>query len=115
MQANKNESSSRGLPLLAYEGGQHLIMYPGDSDQQWLNLMTAANRDPRMATAYTRTLADWQAVGGTIYTLFNHVYRPSKYGVWGLKESEFQNSNVKWQAVLPYRDTKECWWANCAR
>ncbi len=115
MQANQNVTSARGLPLLAYEGGQHLIMYPGDTDQQWLNLMTAANRDPRMATAYTRTLGDWQTVGGTIYTLFNHVYKPSKYGVWGLKETEFQNSNVKWQAVLPYRDTKQCWWNGCTR
>jgi hypothetical protein len=115
MTANKNEATARGLPLMAYEGGQHLIMAPGDTDQQWLNLMTAANRDPRMGTAYTRTLADWQAVGGQAYTLFNHVYKPSKYGVWGLKGTVNQTSNVKWQAVLPYRDTKQCWWAGCTR
>ncbi len=115
MQANKNEAAARGLPLMSYEGGQHLVMYPGDTDQQWLNLMTAANRDPRMGTAYTRTLADWQAVGGQVYTLFNHVYRPGKYGAWGLKETQYQESNPKWQAVLPYRDTKQCWWPNCTR
>lgn len=114
MVANKNEASARGLPLMAYEGGQHLIMAPGDTDQKWLNLMTAANRDPRMATAYTRTLADWQAAGGQTYTLFNHVYKPSKYGVWGLKETQLQ-TGVKWNAVLPYRDTKACWWDGCAR
>lgn len=115
MVANKNIASARGLPLLAYEGGQHLVMYGGDTDQQWLNLMTAANRDPRMGTAYTRTLNDWQAAGGQIYALYNHVYKPSKYGVWGLKETEYQENNVKWQAVLPYRDTKQCWWAGCTR
>jgi hypothetical protein len=115
MVANKNEASARGLPMLAYEGGQHLIMYPGDNDQQWLNLMTAANRDSRMGTAYSRHLTDWRATGGTIYTLFNHVYKPSKYGVWGLKETEFQSTNPKWQAVLPYRDTTQCWWTNCTR
>jgi hypothetical protein len=115
MQSNKNEASSRGLPMMSYEGGQHLVMYGGDTDQQWLNLMTAANRDPRMGKAYTRHLADWEAVGGAQYTLFNHVYRPSKYGIWGLKETQGQEGNYKWQAVLPYRDTKPCWWANCTR
>lgn len=115
MQSNKNEAAAHNLPLMGYEGGQHLVMAPGDTDQKWLDLMTAANRDARMGTAYTRTLNDWQAVGGQAYALFNHVYRPSKYGVWGLKESQPEVANYKWQAVLPYRDSKQCWWANCTR
>ncbi|HEV8692454.1 MAG TPA: hypothetical protein VGQ91_19265 [Ideonella sp.] len=115
MTSNKTEAAAHGLPLMGYEGGQHLVMYPGDTDQRWLNLMTAANRDPRMGTAYTRTLADWQAVGGQAYALFNHVYHPSKYGVWGLKETQNGETNPKWQAVLPYRDTKQCWWQGCTR
>jgi hypothetical protein len=115
MQSNKNEAASRGLPLLSYEGGQHLIMGNGDNDQQWLNLITAANRDPRMGVAYMQHLTDWQAVGGQQYTLFNHLGQPSKYGAWGLKETQNDTSGPKWQAILPYRDTKQCWWANCSR
>jgi hypothetical protein len=115
MTANKTEATNRGLPLMAYEGGQHLIMYAGDNDQQWLNLMIAANRDPRMGKAYSQTLTDWQAVGGQVYAMYNHVYKPGKYGVWGLKETQFQGTNHKWQAVLPYRDSKTCWWTGCTR
>jgi hypothetical protein len=113
MQFSQKEAAARGLPLLAYEGGQHLVAT--DNDQQWLNLITAANRDPRMGTAYTRTLADWQASSGQLYTVFNHVYKPSRYGMWGPKETQSDNSNPKWKAVLPYRDTKNCWWAGCTR
>lgn len=115
MTANKANTDARGLPLMSYEGGQHLVMYPGDNDQSWLNLITAANRDPRMAKAYTRTLQDWQSTGSQVYTLYNHVYHPGKWGAWGLKETQFDNSNVKWQAVLPYRDNVTCWWAGCQR
>ena len=115
MASNQKEATARGVPMMSYEGGQHLIMGNGDNDQQWLNLLIAANRDPRMGTAYTRTLADWRAVGGQAYTLFNHVYRPGKYGAWGLKEVQGQESNYKWQAVLPYRDTVNCWWTGCQR
>ena len=101
---------------LIFNIGEYIPKGPIDyGSEQWLNLMTAANRDPRMGTAYTRTLNDWQAAGGQIYALYNHVYKPSKYGVWGLKETEYQENNVKWQAVLPYRDTKQCWWAGCTR
>ncbi len=117
MLANAKEAGARGLPLLAYEGGQHLVMYPGDTDQKWLDLLIAANRDPRMKTAYARTLADWVASGGQTYEVFQNVGRPTKYGAWGLKETQNQNVNAayKWQAVLPYRDTTPCWWANCTR
>jgi hypothetical protein len=115
MMASHKEATSRGLPVVAYEGGQHLVMAWDDNDQQFLNLITNANRDARMGTAYSRLLTEWQAMGGQAFTVYNHVYKPGRYGFWGLKETQSDNANPKWKAVLPYRDTKNCWWANCTR
>jgi hypothetical protein len=102
-----------GLPLWAYEGGQHLTMPPGGDDPAWLDFITRANRDPRMGRAYERHLADWRAAGGQLFVWFNHVTVPSRWGVWGLKETQFADAAVKWQAVRAARDGLPCWWPGC--
>lgn len=102
------------LPLWAYEGGQHLTtaLY-GDNDATWIGLYMAANRHPRMATAYDRWLQAWRASGAQTMTLYNHVYRPGSHGAWGLKETQFTTEGPKWNAVLPWRDSIACWWPGC--
>jgi hypothetical protein len=102
------------LPLWAYEGGQHLTSNLGsDNDPMWIGLFTAANRHARMATAYERYLQDWRASGGQTMTLFSHIYRPGRYGAWGLKETQFTTEGPKWNALLPWRDGIACWWPGC--
>ena len=102
------------LPLWAYEGGQHLTTADlSDKDPVWIGLYTAANRHERMGTAYERWLQAWRASGAQTMTLFNHVYRPSSSGAWGLKERQFTTEGPKWKAVLPWRDSIACWWAGC--
>jgi hypothetical protein len=104
-----------GLPLWAYEGGQHLSMPPSGDDPDWLALITRANRDVRMGRAYERLLADWRGAGGQLFVWFNHVTQPSRFGVWGLKETQFSDAAVKWQAVRAARDGLACWWPGCAQ
>ncbi|MEK8030667.1 hypothetical protein AACH06_07490 [Ideonella sp. DXS29W] len=113
MAADKKLADEFGLPLWAYEGGQHLTLPPGSSDAAWLGLITAANRDARMSRAYQRHLADWQAAGGQVFVWFNHAGRPSKFGAWGLKETQFSDAFPKWQAVRAARDDQPCWWKGC--
>lgn len=108
-------AARHGLPLWAYEGGQHLTLPPGGDDPAMLDLITRANRDPRMGRAYTRNLADWRAAGGALFVWFNHAARPSRYGAWGLKENQFDDTAVKWQAAQAARDGLGCWWPGCAR
>jgi hypothetical protein len=103
-----------GLPLLAYEGGQHMTVNPTDQDERWLRLLTAANRDPRMGRAYGRLLADWRQAGGQLFMYYSHVGQASKFGFWGLKESHAANGDPKWKAALAYRDDVPCWWAGCS-
>ena len=114
MRGAKAQADAYGLPLWAYEGGQHLTLPGGADDPAWLALITAANRDPRMAKAYERSLADWRAAGGQLFVWFNHMGIPSKWGAWGLKETQFSDAAVKWQAVRAMRDGMACWWPGCA-
>jgi hypothetical protein len=113
MRAAKAQADAFGLPLWAYEGGQHLTMPPDLDDAPWLSLIVAANRDPRMGRAYERHLADWRAAGGQLFVWFNHMAVPSKWGAWGLKESQFSDASVKWQTVRQQRDSLPCWWPGC--
>ncbi len=60
-------------------------------------LVTAAERDARMGTAYSSYLSYWQTtVGGSsanVNNIFNDIYPLSPYGVWGLLESIMQPVN----------------------
>ena len=114
MRTAKGLADAYDLPLWAYEGGQHLTLPPGsEDDRAWLDLIAAANRDARMGRAYQRHLGDWQAAGGQLFVWFNHATRPSKWGAWGLKETQFSDAFPKWQAVKAARDNQPCWWAGC--
>ncbi|HJV70887.1 hypothetical protein [Ideonella sp.] len=115
MRAAKAQADAFGLPLWAYEGGQHLTLPPDLDDPAWLALIVAANRDPRMGRAYERHLADWRAAGGQLFVWFNHMAVPSKWGAWGLKETQFSDAGVKWQTVRTQRDSLTCWWSGCER
>lgn len=109
----KAVADRHGLPLLAYEGGQHLTLPPGPLDDNWLKLLIAANRDPRMGQAYARHLADWRSAGGQLFMFYSHVSRPGPYGFWGLKSSQAADADPKWRAALAYRDDTPCWWRGC--
>jgi len=113
MRTAKALADAYGLPMWAYEAGQHLTLPGGADDPAWLALITAANRDPRMARAYERSLADWRAAGGQLIVWFNHIGVPSRWGAWGLKETQFSDAAPKWQAVRAMRDEIACWWPGC--
>lgn len=94
-------ASRYGLPLVAYEGGQHLVAYSGTGHDDVLHpLFEKANRDPRMGDLYRRHIGHWRAAGGSTYTLFNSMGTYSKWGCWGLLEHERDmDAGPKWQAV----------------
>ena len=109
MVGTKAALSSYGLPMLAYEGGEHLV--PG-SDPKLLTLMTAANRDARMGTAYQQMLQDWRAAGGQTFMFFTDVKTVGTSGMWGLKENQFDAAAPKWKTATQWR-TSACWWTGC--
>jgi hypothetical protein len=104
------------LGMLAYEGGQSLVSIDGSL----VPLYTKANRDPRMAAAYTTMLNNWKANGGGLFAVFADIYSPSNFGEWGALESfldpvtPLSSAPPKWQALQNFISGNNCWWASCA-
>lgn len=101
MQANRAVADRFGLPMIAYEGGQHLTPYSalGTSCNEWNNppecapyfaiqsLYMAANRDARMGDLYDAYLQAWRDEGGTLFVHYAGLqWNNPQYGSWGAKE-----------------------------
>ncbi len=96
-------AKARGLRLLAYEGGQHLVGHGGaENNKQLEALFHAANRHPRMKGLYLDYLAGWQRNGGSTFVVFSSVGKYSKWGSWGILEYDGQPADEapKYQAIM---------------
>jgi hypothetical protein len=71
------------IPVIAYEGGQHLVTWNAGAmqgDATLEALFDAVNRDPRFGALYSRYLQNWADVGGG---LFMHYTNCNGYGLLG--------------------------------
>jgi hypothetical protein len=89
---NKALADKFGLRLVAYEGGQHLVATGALMNNEALTeKLIAANRHPRMGQLYEKMFDAWfTESGGELLVLFNSAEQPTKYGSWGLLESQEQ-------------------------
>jgi hypothetical protein len=104
------------LPMIGYESGQS---FANGSTSALNNLYISANRDPRMAAAYTTYLNQWKSSGGQLLMLYSDVSGPGSYGSWGALESIMQTTTPlnkappKWQAIQNFLAATPCWWSGC--
>lgn len=106
-------AKERGLRLVAYEAGQHLVGYGGaENDKRLEDLFQTANRHSRMKSLYLDYLAGWRQNGGTMVAIFSSLRSSSKWGSWGLMEYDGQPSveAPKYQAVIEFLDQNPRWW-----
>jgi hypothetical protein len=97
-----NAVKERGLKLLAYEGGQHLVGVEGaENNEKLMNLFHAANRDPKMRDLYLQDLQNWAASGGGFFCIYSSMTRYNKWGSWGVLEYADQDEKTapKLQAI----------------
>ena len=98
---------------------------PGRRPDSRINLrrsqsVFAANRDPRMSSAYITYLSDWKSSGGTLFMHYADSFPMSQFGMWGLLESTMQTiaplsaAPAKWQAVQNFITNNPCWWNGCS-
>jgi hypothetical protein len=81
------EAKKRGLKLMCYESGQHLVGFAGaENNEKLMHLFHAANRHPRMRELYLEDLKNWRDVSGDTYCVFSSVGRYTKWGSWGVLE-----------------------------
>ena len=103
--ANVQATSQRGMELIAYEGGQHLVAYSGaENNEALVNLLVEANRDPEMYSLYSDYLNQWHRLGGGLFVNFSYVDGFSKWGSWGVLEYQNQalDEAPKYRALLDY-------------
>ena len=102
-----------GLPLVAYEGGQHLVGTGGMQNNDALTqLFVATNRHPVMGELYDLYLAEWKASGAHEMFLWHLAEEPSKFGSWGLLERTTQNAAgaPKFRTVRAFIEANQPWW-----
>ncbi|NDY93929.1 hypothetical protein [Ideonella livida] len=111
-QASARVAADAGVPLVAYEGGQHLLAVGlGDGAnpafQPFMAFLTDLQRSPVMRSLYTEHFALWNAAGGRTASLFTDLGPVSYWGYWGAKEwlSDNRSGSAKWGAFLDWGDT----------
>ena len=97
-----------GVPLVSYEGNQHMTVKQGVVDakraeregiaemkahEKLEETLHAVTRDPRMYEAYQHALNTWVKAGGMTATAFVNVSRWSQHGQWG--HLEYQDQPVE--------------------
>lgn len=104
---------TRGLPLIAYEAGQHLVGFGGSENNAAINaLFDRANRDPRMGEIYRKYLDAWRGSGGTLMVHFLHCGPYTKFGRWGALEHQEQPRTAapKFGALQRFIEQNPAWW-----
>jgi hypothetical protein len=105
-----------GLPLVAYEGGQHLVAQEGAQGGTTMSaLFMEANRDARMELLYSAYLERWRQGSGTLFMHHNDVGRYNENGSFGALEYIDQNETPKYRALRQFIDANLCWWPRCSR
>ena len=91
--AQKAVADLQGMSLICYEGGQHFTgLNAAQNDTTLTNILTTANRDPRMYRRYEEYLDMLKAGGVEVFANFTLCGGFGKYGSWG--SMEFINQSV---------------------
>ncbi|HEX4873246.1 MAG TPA: Calx-beta domain-containing protein [Nevskiaceae bacterium] len=104
------------IPLITYEGGQHMLAGQGFEepftnfalDEELNACMDAANGDPRMGEVYRIYLDNWRGRSDEIFFHLLHVEPWSAFGRWGSKEflSQPREDSPKFDALMDYIETR---------
>lgn len=92
------------MRLLAYEGGQSMRVGYGYSRaviQAATEKLIKANRTERMGDLYREMFDIWFGNGGDAFVNFSLIYRPRRWGAWGILEHQWQKPDQapKFRAV----------------
>ena len=106
-----------GVELIAYEGGQHLVDWKSRNvNSHPTKLFIAANKDWRMAKAYSDFLRGWKNNGGKLFVNFSAPRTYQWFGSWGTKEYITQPTSKapKHKAIMDFARRNPCWWKSCS-
>ncbi|NCO76580.1 MAG: cellulose-binding protein [Cyanobacteria bacterium] len=100
---HRQVAQERGLQLVAYEGGQHIVAVGKVQENEQLNnFFMELNRRPEMYDLYTEVLNNWEKTGGGLFMHFVDIGQPSKHGSWGSLEYLDQKESPKYNALMDF-------------
>jgi hypothetical protein len=109
--ASADVARAAGVPLVAYEGGQHMLpMGYGDWNNpvhvDFMQFMYAFQRSQKIKELYLEHYALWSAMGGRTPSLFVDTSGMSFWGYWGAKEiiNQTRAQAPKWDAFVEWGD-----------
>ena len=105
-----------GVDMIAYEGGQHLVDWKSrNTTSHPTALMIKANRDSRMAKAYSIFMRGWKDNGGKLFVQFSAPRTYQWFGSWGTKEyiTQPDSKAPKHRALMQFSRQHPCWWRGC--
>ncbi len=94
-------AQARGLQLLMYEGGTHLVGQGLVTEDEAITaFFTAYNYGPEMAGLYADLIAAWRALPGQVgpFTAFVDTGMPSRWGSWGALR-HLDDMNPRWATL----------------
>ncbi len=92
-----------GLDLIMYEGGTHIVGIGSQVDNAELTaFMQHFNYTAEMGEIYTSLLEAWRDVGGGLFTAYNDVYAPTKWGSWGGLR-HLDDENPRWDVLTSFQ------------
>lgn len=104
-------AQARGLPLLAYEGGQHLV----HGSAAIRALFANTNAYVRMWEVYQMYWQGWRAAGGRLALHYYDTGQDAPTGTWGARRNLSVSWSPKLAAIRDFNQTNPCWWPNCLR
>lgn len=105
MKVSRKLADEYGLPLFAYEAGQHLMRYDPPhkvTDPTLLAFFMRANKNFRMKSAYQRYLKAWEQNGGKTMMHYYGIGKPSLNDFFGMLATPEQTHSPKYDAMLDY-------------
>lgn len=107
--ANADNAKARNLALIAYEGGQDMVVWGEPMSSALNTLFISANRSALMQEAYTMHLNLWRSNGGT---LFLHLMDAGSYqhSINGALETLTQEHSPKYDALMNFITANPKWW-----
>lgn len=97
-------AKQKGLKLVVYEGGQHLV---NSNSDKLTEFFIQLNRDPKMRDLYAQLLQSWQQAEGYVFMNFSDIGEPSKWGSWGVLEHVDQAGAPKYDALMDFIDRNQ--------
>lgn len=96
----------RGLELIMYEGGTHVVGLGEWMEHEALNeFFIHLNYTEAMGRLYDELLKAWTDTGGTTFTAYFDIGRPGKWGSWGALR-HIDDSNPRWSSLKAFRDAR---------